>query len=62
MPCATVQQLPHVRRGACDWIVGGEGGRDVLVPFCDYRWQCPQFKQQIKFYFKSCKIFFSKIN
>ena len=25
MPCATVQQLPHVRRGACDWTVGGEG-------------------------------------
>jgi hypothetical protein len=26
MPCAAVQQLPHVRRGACDWTVGGEGG------------------------------------
>ena len=26
MPCTAVQQLPHVRRGACDWTVGGEGG------------------------------------
>jgi hypothetical protein len=26
MPCAAVQQLPHVRRGACDWTVGGDGG------------------------------------
>jgi hypothetical protein len=26
MPCATVQQLPHVRRGACDWTIGGAGG------------------------------------
>ncbi len=26
MPCAAVQQLPHVRRGACDWTVGGAGG------------------------------------
>ncbi len=26
MPCAAVQQLPHVRRGACDWTAGGEGG------------------------------------
>jgi hypothetical protein len=26
MPCAAVQQLPHVRRGACDWTVGGEWG------------------------------------
>ena len=25
MPCA-VQQLPHVRRGACDWTAGGVGG------------------------------------
>jgi hypothetical protein len=28
MPCAVVQQLPHVRRGACD-LTGGVGGRDV---------------------------------
>jgi hypothetical protein len=26
MSCAAVQQLPHVRRGACDWTVGGAGG------------------------------------
>jgi hypothetical protein len=26
MPCAAVQQLPHGRRGACDWKAGGEGG------------------------------------
>ncbi len=26
MPCAAVQQLPHVRRGACDWTAGGAGG------------------------------------
>ena len=26
MPCAAVQQLPHVRRGACDWTAGGGGG------------------------------------
>jgi hypothetical protein len=26
MPCAAVQQLPHVRREAYDWTVGGEGG------------------------------------
>ncbi len=26
MPCAAVQQLPHVRRGACDLTVGGAGG------------------------------------
>jgi hypothetical protein len=26
MPCVAVQQLPHVRRGACDLTVGGEGG------------------------------------
>jgi hypothetical protein len=26
MPCAAVQQLPHVRRGACEWTVGGERG------------------------------------
>ncbi len=26
MPCAAVLQLPHVRRGACDWTVGGKGG------------------------------------
>jgi hypothetical protein len=26
MPCAAVQQLPHVRRGACDWTAGGVGG------------------------------------
>ncbi len=26
MPYAAVQQLPHVRRGACDWTVGGVGG------------------------------------
>jgi hypothetical protein len=25
MPCAAVQQLLHVRRGACDLIVCGEG-------------------------------------
>jgi hypothetical protein len=25
MPCAAVQQLPHVRRGACDWTAGGAG-------------------------------------
>jgi hypothetical protein len=23
---AAVQQLPHVRRGACDWTAGGAGG------------------------------------
>jgi hypothetical protein len=40
MQCAAVQQLQHVRRGACDWTAGGEGGRDALVPFCDCRWQC----------------------
>ncbi len=26
VPCAAVQQLPHVKRGACDWTVGGKGG------------------------------------
>jgi hypothetical protein len=26
MSCAAVQQLPHVRRGACDWTAGGAGG------------------------------------
>ncbi len=26
MPCAAVQQLPHVRKGACDWTVGVTGG------------------------------------
>ena len=26
MPCAAVQQLPHVRRWACGWTVCGEGG------------------------------------
>jgi hypothetical protein len=26
MPCAAVQQLPHVRRGACDWTAGAAGG------------------------------------
>ncbi len=28
MPCAAVQQ--HVRRGACDWTVGGGGGGEML--------------------------------
>ncbi len=23
---SSVQQLPHVRRGACDWTAGGAGG------------------------------------
>jgi hypothetical protein len=34
IPCAAVQQLPHVKRGACDWTVGGGGGGggDALVP------------------------------
>jgi hypothetical protein len=48
MPCAAVQQLPHVRRGACDWTVGGAGGREALVPFCDPRWQCFQCKNRIE--------------
>jgi hypothetical protein len=26
MSCAAVQQLPHVRRGACDWTADGAGG------------------------------------
>jgi len=26
MLCAAVQQLPHVRRGACDWTAGEAGG------------------------------------
>jgi hypothetical protein len=26
MSCAAVLQLPHVRRGACDWTAGGAGG------------------------------------
>ncbi len=26
MSCAAVQQLPYVRRGACDWTAGGVGG------------------------------------
>jgi hypothetical protein len=30
MPCAAVQQLPHVRRGACDWTAGEEGGGEML--------------------------------
>ncbi len=30
MPCAAVQQLPHVWRGACDWTVGGVGGGEIL--------------------------------
>ncbi len=32
MPCAAVQQLPHVRRGACDWTAGaaGGGGGEIL--------------------------------
>ncbi len=29
MPCAAVQQLPHVSRGACDWTVGGAGGEMI---------------------------------
>jgi hypothetical protein len=45
MPCAAVQQLPHVRRGACDWTAGAAGGRDSLVPLCDYRWQCSLCKK-----------------
>jgi hypothetical protein len=32
MPCAAFQQLPHVRRGACDWTAGaaGGGGGEIL--------------------------------
>ncbi len=26
MPFAAVPQLPHVRRGSCDWTVGVRGG------------------------------------
>ncbi len=60
MPCAAVQQLPHVRRGACDWTVGGAGGGggDALVPFCDYRWQCYLFKKQTTYYLESCELLF----
>jgi hypothetical protein len=58
MPCAAVQQLPHVRRGACDWTVGGAGGRDAVVSFCDYRWQCSLSKKLITYYLGSCELFF----
>ncbi len=32
MPCAAVQQLPHVRKGVCDWTAGaaGGGGGEIL--------------------------------
>ncbi len=30
MPCAAVQQLPHVRRGACDWTADAAGGGEIL--------------------------------
>jgi hypothetical protein len=64
MPCAAVQQLPHVRRGACDWTVGGEGGRDVLVPFCDCRWQCFLLSKCLKFTlsFDEKKLFYCDTN
>ncbi len=58
MPCAAVQQLPHVRRGACDWTAGEAGGRDALVPFCDYRWQCLQCEKKITYSLESCEFFF----
>jgi hypothetical protein len=57
MPCAAVQQLPHLRRGACDWTVGGPGGREALVPFCDLRWQCSLCKNYIIFYLEKCDYF-----
>jgi hypothetical protein len=52
MPCAAVQQLPHVRRGACDWTAGGEGGESALVPFCDCRWQCFLVKNKLHILWK----------
>jgi hypothetical protein len=57
MPFAAVQQLLHVRRGACDWTAGGEGGREALVPFCDLRWQCSWFINKIYITGKSCELF-----
>ncbi len=33
MPCAAVQQLPHVRRGACDWTAGAAGGGGEILWF-----------------------------
>jgi hypothetical protein len=62
MPCAAVQQLPHVRRGACDWTAGEAGGRDALVSFCDYRWQCLQCKKKITYSLESCEFFFKDPN
>jgi hypothetical protein len=62
MPCAAVQQLPHVRRGACDWTAGEAGGRGALVPFCDYRWQCFLFKRKITYSLESCEFFFKNQN
>jgi hypothetical protein len=45
MPCAVVQQLPHVSIGVCDWTVGGVGGEMHWFSFCDLRWQCSLSKK-----------------
>ncbi len=58
MPCGAVQQLPHVRRGACDWTVGSEGAEMhwfhsvtlVGSVFC--------VRNKLYIIWKSCKLFF----
>ena len=67
MPCAAVQQLPHVRRGARDWTAGGVGGEmlwfhsvtvggSVLCVRNKYHilWKVVNYflKDKLKFFFK----------
>jgi hypothetical protein len=57
MPCAAVQQLPHVRREACDWTVGGTGGEMLWFHSVIIGGSVLREEINYMFYFESCAIF-----
>jgi hypothetical protein len=57
MPCAAVQQLPHVRRGACDWTAGGVGGEMLWFHSVTVG---GSVKKLISYSLESCELFFKR--
>ncbi len=57
MPCAAVQQLPHVRRGACDWTAGGEGEEMLWFHSVTVG---GSVKKVISYSLESCELFFKR--
>ncbi len=58
MPCAAVQQLPHVRRGACDWTVGGEGEEMLWFHSVTIGGSVLCVRNELHIVWKTCELFF----